>query len=312
MQSDNIVDATTLHTLAKTERAISRRDLLESIEELERRKRTDGGAATPDVRMHQLSGLISDDPQQVLNVLLDESLGPHFAAHVIDLLGNDLYARPAYGALDRMNPRITGQLVDAMLRSDSPVAVRRRIPRLLRKVEDPLAVQGLLRGLGDDEFEVRYRCGHALADLQRARRGLEMSERVIMEAVTREVAADPEQWQLRRHREEGSPDFRSEIDALLEARDDRNLEHVFTLLSLALDRDAIILSLRALSSYDENLRGTALEYLHNVLPEAVREPLWPRLTERYERVRLQSTVSSPEELLQSMQSLMLDLGDLRK
>lgn len=312
LQSGDIVDATTLHTLAKTEGAISRRDLLDGIEELARRKGAHLAAADRDVRMTHLSGLISDEPQQVLNVLLDESLGTNFAAHVIDLLGNDLYARPAYGALERMTPRITGQLVDAMLRSDSPVAVRRRIPRLLRKAEDPRAVRGLVEALGDVEFDVRYRCGHALADRQRADRGLEIPERVIMEAVTREVTADPEQWEHRRRREEGSPGIRSEIDSLLEAREDRNLEHVFTLLSLALDREAIILSLRALSSHDENLRGTALEYLHNVLPEPVREPLWPRLTERSERVRVQSTSSSPEELLQSMQSLIVDRGDLRK
>jgi hypothetical protein len=87
---------------------------------------------------------------------------------------------------------------------------------------------------------------------------------------------------------------------------------VFTLLSLVLDRDAIILSLRALSSQDENLRGTALEYLHNVLPEPVREPLWPRLTVRSELVRVRSTSSSPQELLQTMQSLMLDRGHLPK
>jgi hypothetical protein len=81
---------------------------------------------------------------------------------------------------------------------------------------------------------------------------------------------------------------------------------------LVLDRDAIILSLRALSSQDENLRGTALEYLHNVLPESVREPLWPRLTGRSEQIRVRSASSSAEELLQTMQSLMLDPRHLQK
>lgn len=312
LQSDDIVDATTLHTLAKTGGALNRRDLLESIEELERRKDADRSAANSDVWIDQLSGLVSDDPDRVLNVLFDESLSPHFASHVIDLLGTDLYARPAYGALERMTTRIVGQLVDAMLASDSPVTVRRRIPRLLRKVEDPRAARGLLEGLRDEEFDVRYRCGHALADLQRANRDLDVPEHVIMEVVARELAADSKQRPHRSLRDEVAPEIRGEIHALLEAREDRNLEHVFTLLSLALDRDAIILSLRALSSQDENLRGTALEYLYNVLPEPVRAPLWPRLTERSERLGVRSTSSSPEELLQSMQSLMLDRGHRRK
>ena len=311
LQSDDIVDATTLHTLAKTEGALNRRELLDSIGELERVKEADKSAADRDALSDQLAGLVSDDPPRVLNVLLDDSLSWRFAAHVIDLLQDDVYARPAYGALERMTPRITGQLVDAMLDSDSPVAMRRRIPRLLRKVDDPRATQGLLAGLEDEDFNVRYRCGHALAELRRTDRDLDVPEPPVMAAVAREVASDAEHRQHRWLLEEASPDAQNEIDLLLAKREDRELEHVFTLLSLVLDRDAIILSLRALSSQDENLRGTALEYLHHVLPEPVREALWPRLAERSERLRARTTSSSPEELLQSMQSLMLDRGHRR-
>ena len=312
LKSDDIVDATTLHTLAKTEGALNRRELLDGIRELERGKEANKSAADGDAWSDQLAGLVSDEPQRVLSVLLDDSLSWRFAAHVIDLLQDDVYARPAYGALERMTPRITGQLVDAMLNSDSPVAVRRRIPRLLRKVDDPRAAQGLIAGLEDGDFNVRYRCGHALAALRRTDLDLDVPEPPIMAAVAREVASNAEHRQHRWRPEETSPDAQNEIDVLLAKREDRNLEHVFTLLSLVLDRDAIILSLRALSSQDENLRGTALEYLHHVLPEPVREALWPRLAERSERLRARTASSSPEELLQSMQSLMLDRGHRRK
>ncbi|MCB1749297.1 MAG: hypothetical protein KDK06_19130, partial [Gammaproteobacteria bacterium] len=60
---------------------------------------------------------------------------------------------------------------------------------------------------------------------------------------------------------------------------DYGLEHVFTLLSLVLDRDALRLSFRAVFSSDREMRGTALEYLENVLPEPLRQGLWPRLGE---------------------------------
>ena len=304
LKSDEIMDATTLHTIAETGAVMNRAELLESIEKLERSRDAEQSAKEQEVWKVQLSNLMSGEPEPVLNALLDESLNPRLAAYVIDLLGNDLFAQSAYQALEHMCPRVTGQLVDAMLWIGNPVRVRRRIPRLLRKIEDPRAAAGLLAGLRDEEFEVRYRCGHALADMQRADRSLDLPERTIMEAVERELAADQERWQQRLLRDEISPDIQSEIDALLEARDDRSLQHVFTLLSLARDRDAIILSLRALSSQDANLRGTALEYLHNILPEGVRESLWPKLTERSERPRAGSATSSPEELLQSMRSLM--------
>jgi HEAT repeat protein len=205
-----------------------------------------------------------------------------------------------------MGPRITGQLVDAMLQPDTSAAVRRRVPRLLRKQSDPRAVQGLLQGLRDEELDVRYRCGHALAELRKSDPNLELPREQIMAAVELDMAAEDKEWQHRRLRDEVAIEDQSEIDGLLESRNDRNLQHVFTLLSLALDGDAIVLSLRALSSHNENLRGTSLEYLHNVLPERVRDSLWPRLTGRSEQRRAKPTTNSPDELLQTMQSLMID------
>ena len=310
LQSDDIVDATTLHTLAETAAVLNRHEILKKIEALGHDG--DHGSRQRDTWTAQLSDLLSDEPRRVLSVLTDESLSPRLAGPVIDLLGKDLYARPAYRALEGMSAQIMGQLIDAMLSTDSPVAIRRRIPRLLRKLEEPRAVRGLMEGLHDEEFDVRYRCGHALAELQRANRDLDFPKPAIIDAIGRELALDQGQQQHRDLREGVYPEMRNEIDALLDARKDRSLQHVFTLLSLTLDRDAIILSLRALSSQDENLRGTALEYLHNVLPDPIREPLWPRLTERSSRPPTRSTAAAPEDLLRSMQSLMLNRDQLEK
>jgi HEAT repeat protein len=303
--SDDIVDATTLHTLAQSASVLDRAELLESIEAFEL-KRDAKQARRRRILTAQLADLLSDDPERVLNVLSDESLSWRLAPHVIDRLGTDAYAGPAYRALATMSPRITGQLVDAMLSSEMPPAVRRRIPRLLRKGEDWRAVRGLIEGLRDEEFDVRYRCGHALADLKLANPDLELPSETIMQAVACEVRADEAQWQHRRLQEEPATEPQSEIDALAGAREEHTLQHVFTLLGLALDRDAIVLSLRALSSDDENLRGTALEYLDNILPEEVREPLWPRLTKPTEAGRARSSGGPPDKLLQSMRSLLLD------
>ncbi len=316
LQSDDIVDATTLHTFAETAAVLDRHELLKRIEALgydgDDGDDGDDDSQRRDTWIAHLSDMLSDEPARVLGVLSDESLSPRLAGLVIDLLRKDLYARSAYRALERMSGQITGQLIDAMLSNDSPVAVRRRIPRLLRKLEVPRAVRGLMEGLHDEEFDVRYRCGHALADLQRANPDLDFPKPAIIDAVSRELALDQGQQQHRDLREGVYPEMRNEIDALLDARKDRSLQHVFTLLSLALDRDAVILSLRALSSEDENLRGTALEYLHNVLPDPIREPLWPRLTERSSRPPTRSTTAAPEDLLRSMQSLMLNRDQLEK
>ena len=57
--------------------------------------------------------------------------------------------------------------------------------------------------------------------------------------------------------------------------EDHELDHVFALLSLVLDRDALGLALRALSSPNAQLRGTALEYIENVVPEPLRSQIRP-------------------------------------
>jgi hypothetical protein len=64
---------------------------------------------------------------------------------------------------------------------------------------------------------------------------------------------------------------RSEVRA--SANEAGLLSHVFALLSLALDRDALRLAREALASTDARQRGTALEYLNNTLPEPVRSEL---------------------------------------
>jgi hypothetical protein len=55
------------------------------------------------------------------------------------------------------------------------------------------------------------------------------------------------------------------------------LAHVFTLLQLVLERQPLEIAHWALTGEDQSLRGTGLEYLENVLPESVRDALWPHL-----------------------------------
>ena len=57
----------------------------------------------------------------------------------------------------------------------------------------------------------------------------------------------------------------------------RHLEHVFALLALVLDPELLEAAHWALQGDDVALRGTALEYLDNVLPAPMREKLWPHL-----------------------------------
>jgi hypothetical protein len=55
------------------------------------------------------------------------------------------------------------------------------------------------------------------------------------------------------------------------------LEHVFTMLGLALPADPLRIALHAVQTDESALRETALEYLESILPADVRVQLWPLL-----------------------------------
>jgi len=84
------------------------------------------------------------------------------------------------------------------------------------------------------------------------------------------------------------------LSQLAELNGNRSLQHVFTILCLSLDIDEVERALRALGTNDTQLRGTALEYLENVIPGDLKPVLWPRLTDQ--RAALTRSMRSRREL----------------
>ncbi len=103
------------------------------------------------------------------------------------------------------------------------------------------------------------------------------------------------------------------MDAALEERANRSLEHVFTVLSLIYPREPLRIAFRGLHTDDPSLRGTALEWLETVLPEGLWKNLRPLLegdapVSRPKRTREKIL----DELLLSNDSIQLKLEELRK
>jgi AAA family ATP:ADP antiporter len=224
----------------------------------------------------------SRDPARVRRVLSAEApLAPPLAALAILLLADEALQADAIRALRRCAPKITGQLVDALCDESSELRVRRRIPRILSECPTREAADGLLRGIADERFEVRYECGRALLKITEQAPDIVIAPEKVVAMVQREVALGKDVWKSQPlpeldEEENESPAL---IDRLLRDRIDRSLEHVFTLLALNLDRQSLRLAFKALHESDQRLRGTALEYLETVLPDAVRDAVWPFLGE---------------------------------
>ena len=184
----------------------------------------------------------------------------------------------ALDALCRIAPAPTGQLIDAMLDPTMDFIVRRRIPSALARCPSQRGADGLLLGLADERFEVRYACGRALVKIADANPGVVISRQKIVQAILIEV--DREAPGIAAAEFEADPSDIEEASALVDnmlARDrvDRTLEHVFTVLGLHLEREPMRMAYRALRHPDVRHRGTALEYLQTILPKDLRDAVWP-------------------------------------
>jgi AAA family ATP:ADP antiporter len=241
------------------------------------RPRADGVVA-------RLAELRSGDAARAKAALRNGPLDKPLVPQALTLLAWDEVASAASEALRPQAGHAVGQLVDALVATEEEFAVRRRVARLLSEVAGPRATEGLVRGLEDPRFEVRWECARVLSGRHRQPA---ISAEAAFSAVLRETAVPRELWDSRTLLDGASPPRA--------ARPERpgrtSLEHVFTLLSLVLNPAPLKVSLRALDGDDDGLRGTALEYLHVVLPPEVREALWPFLDEQTPRVQ-----RSPSEL----------------
>jgi hypothetical protein len=226
--------------------------------------------------------LCSKDAARARRVLGREApLDAAAVGFAILLLANQEIHLDAIRALRKVALPCTGQLVDALCNPDMAFDIRRRIPRVLSASATQEAVNGLLRGMEDARFEVRYECGRALLRMTGANPEIVVELERLIAVVKREVELSKEVWES-----QTAPQFEDEddeppalIDRLLRDRIDRSIEHVFTILALHIDRESLRIAFKALHEEDQQLRGTALEYLENVLPDEVRDAVWPFLGE---------------------------------
>jgi hypothetical protein len=200
------------------------------------------------------AALRSSDRDRIERILRDPAMALELVPLVVPLLGRDDLFSEAVTSLRRVGSRCTGQLVDVLLDPRQDPVVRRRVPRVLKAVPTQRAADGLLAALRDGRFDVRYRSAQALAHLRHQDPSVAVPPATAFSAAREELKAT--------------------------AASARGLEHVFGLLALALPGEPLVMALRAWRAGDGALRGTALEYLHNVLPDDVSAALWPWLGAR--------------------------------
>ena len=165
-------------------------------------------AAAPEAGAVRRSALPLDGPLQILADLrsrdaarvtaaLSRGSAPDRlqSAQVIELLAWDEVLPAARAALEKAASAQQGMLVDALLDPTTDFVIRRRLPRLLGEAASERSLRGLIDGLGDLRFEVRYHCGRAIARLLQKDPQLSIDRSRIIAVIERELSMPPQKWQ---------------------------------------------------------------------------------------------------------------------
>jgi hypothetical protein len=193
----------------------------------------------------------------------------------------------------------------------------------LARLDTPLAVEALFLGLEDLRFEVRAQCGRALLAIRerRARRDGTPEDFTpfpadrVFAAVRREVEVDRRVWEAQRdlRRDDDADEDAQHFDRVVRERAGASLDHVFTLLALALPRRPVAVAFQGLQASDAMYRGMALEYLESVLPANVRERLWPFLEARGRApAPARAAEDIARDLLVANESMQIRIDELRR
>ena len=268
-----------------------------------------------DPEIAEILALRSRDRARVSAVLRhEEGMPATLVPHVIPLLAWDPVAEDAIYALRKVAEERIGELIDALIDPNQPFAVRRRLARVFSVCVSQRAVDGLLLGLDDQRFEVRFQCGRSLAAIVAKNPRVRIHDQAIYDVVLREVAVGRPVWESHRLLDGmDDPEQPSFVDKFIKDRTSQGLAHVFTLLSLVQPAEPLQIAYRGLLTGDENLRGTALEYLEGTLPPAIRARLWPFLEDRRapnRAVRARDEIL--RDLLRSHPSIQLKLEEVRQ
>jgi hypothetical protein len=271
--------------------------------------------APPDSEVRQIAALRSRDAARILATLRGlETVPASLVPHLIPLLAWDAVAQEAMTTLRKVAEERIGELTDALLDPNQPFVIRRRLARVFSVCVSQRAADGLMLGLNDMRFEVRFHCARSLTAIRQKNPGVRIDKERIFEVVQREAAVGRPVWDSKRllpQYDDAGPNMF--VDDFVKDRANRSLVHVFTLLALVLPAEPLQIAFRGLHTDDQNLRGTALEYLEGVLPPPIREKLWPYL----EDGRKAPSTTRPREqilqdLLRSHQSIMLNLEELKQ
>jgi AAA family ATP:ADP antiporter len=270
------LDTTTRQTVTATQTALERDKLLAQI--AQSRQNGHKISFSPlqplpvgnyDSVIMAIADLRSGQTERIQKVLAGQTITTTLLPHVILLLAEQDHLREVFRAIRPLASTATGQLVDALLDRRVHPVIRRRLPLILGQADNQWAINGLMVGLADEDWDVRLRCGQALQKLRENHRQLKFERTLLMHFIEQEI----------RFLKDAQPPLPAVSPPLEGHNSSEHLHHLFNLLGLVYGPEVFELCFQAVRGDDLRLRGTALEYMENLLPPDLRSAVWRLIAE---------------------------------
>jgi ATP:ADP antiporter, AAA family len=199
---------------------------------------------------------------------------------LIDALSNPRLRGAAVAALASYGPSICGTLADLLADEAQPLAARRQVPRVLKRIPHQRSVDVLLAASGHQDLSTRAAVLKALNHLRESAPGLNFDGAFITEQILREAR---HYYELNaalapfRQRKNGDRNATQLLARTIEERLKNTLERLFRLLGLRYPPKEIYAAWLAVSSRRHEQATAALEFLDNTMDRDLKRFLLPLL-----------------------------------
>ena len=266
------------------ERALITRQLIDQMlsEKGEYRKLARLGAAKAlgvmeqdsDVRQYLLELFDDEDAHVVRQAILSagKTKCPELGPVLLERLDNPAIKVAVREALAACGQKILDILVSKMTDQQTPISIRRQIPKVISMIPHQDSVDALLEHLDQDEMDMRDKMIRALSELRQVHSNVHFDSNLVESHITEHIK-EYYRLSIMLDAQNGNDSYllRRALKERLEL-----LEHmIFRLLGLIHTPESMRNAYRGVTSQNARIRANAVELLDNVLNRNVKRMLFP-------------------------------------
>jgi len=266
------------------ERALITRQLIEQMlsEKGDYRKLARLGAAKAlgvmeqesDVRQYLLELFDDEDVHVVRQAILSagKTKIPELAPVLLESLDNPVIKVAAREALAAYGQEILDTLVHKMTDQQTPISIRRQIPKVISMIPHQDSVDALLEHLDQDEMDMRDKVIRALSELRQVHSNVHFDSNLVESHITEHIK-EYYRLSIMLDAQNGNDSYllRRALKERLELLEDM----IFRLLGLIHTPESMRNAYRGVTSHNARIRANAVELLDNVLNRNVKRMLFP-------------------------------------